>query len=82
MQKLLTGLQPSGALHIGNYFGALKPFVELAYEYESTLMIADYHALTSLRITLPLALTRRSPLFSSNPMCPNTRNSHGFFSVL
>ena len=49
MQKLLTGLQPSGALHIGNYFGALKPFVELAYEYESTLMIADYHALTSLR---------------------------------
>lgn len=49
MQRLLTGLQPSGALHIGNYFGALKPFVELSKEYESFLMIADYHALTSLR---------------------------------
>src|SRR3989344_1357622 len=48
-QRLLTGLQPSGALHIGNYFGALKPFVELSKEYESFLMIADYHALTSLR---------------------------------
>jgi tryptophanyl-tRNA synthetase len=49
MQKLFTGLQPSGALHIGNYFGALKPFVELSYEYDSMLMVADYHALTSLR---------------------------------
>jgi len=49
MQKLFTGLQPSGALHLGNYFGALKPFVELSREYDSMLMIADYHALTSLR---------------------------------
>ncbi|MCE9541691.1 tryptophan--tRNA ligase [Candidatus Kaiserbacteria bacterium] len=49
MQRLLTGLQPSGMLHIGNYFGALKPFVELSKEYESFLMIADYHALTTLR---------------------------------
>jgi len=49
MKRLLTGLQPSGALHIGNYFGALKPFVELSREYESFLMIADYHALTSLK---------------------------------
>ena len=49
MQRLLTGLQPSGSLHIGNYFGALKPFVDLSREYDSMLMIADYHALTSLR---------------------------------
>ena len=42
-------MQPSGALHIGNYFGALKPFVELAKKYDSMLMIADYHALTSLK---------------------------------
>ena len=48
-QRLLTGLQPSGALHIGNYFGALKPFVELAREHESMLMIADYHALTTIK---------------------------------
>ena len=49
MQRLFTGLQPSGALHIGNYFGALKPFVELSREYDSMLMVADYHALTSLK---------------------------------
>ena len=49
MQKLFTGLQPSGALHLGNYFGALKPFVQLSAEYDSMLMVADYHALTSLR---------------------------------
>ena len=49
MKRLLTGLQPSGQLHIGNYFGALKPFVELYGEYESFLMVVDYHALTSLK---------------------------------
>lgn len=46
---LLTGLQPSGDLHIGNYFGALKPFVDAYEQYESFLMVADFHALTSLR---------------------------------
>lgn len=48
-QRLLTGLQPSGTLHIGNYFGALKPFVDRYEEFDSMLMVADYHALTSLR---------------------------------
>ncbi len=47
--RLLTGLQSSGTLHIGNYFGALKPFVDMYEEYDSYLMVADYHALTSLR---------------------------------
>jgi len=48
-KRLFTGLQPSGQLHIGNYLGALKPFVESYGEYESMLMVADYHALTSLK---------------------------------
>lgn len=48
-KRILTGLQPSGQLHIGNYFGALKPTVELFKEHEGLIMIADYHALTSLR---------------------------------
>lgn len=48
-KRLLTGLQPSGDLHIGNYFGALKPFTDVYEQYESFLMVADYHALTSLR---------------------------------
>lgn len=49
MKRLLTGLQPSGRLHIGNYFGALKPFVSLYPEFESYLMVVDYHALTTMR---------------------------------
>ncbi|OGG79180.1 tryptophan--tRNA ligase [Candidatus Kaiserbacteria bacterium RIFCSPLOWO2_01_FULL_54_13] len=48
-KRLLTGLQPSGALHIGNYFGVLKPFADMYESYESFLMIADYHALTTLK---------------------------------
>jgi len=48
-KRLLTGLQSSGTLHIGNYFGALKPFVDMYEQYDSYLMVADYHALTSLR---------------------------------
>jgi len=47
MKRLFTGLQPSGALHIGNYFGALKPFADTYATYESYLMVADLHALTS-----------------------------------
>lgn len=48
-KRLLTGLQSSGTLHIGNYFGALKPFVDTYENYDSFLMVADYHALTSLK---------------------------------
>ncbi len=48
-KRLLTGFQPSGTLHIGNYFGALKPFVDVHKDYESFIMVADYHALTTLR---------------------------------
>jgi len=46
-KRFLTGIQPSGTLHIGNYFGALKPFVDMYEEYESVLMVADLHALTT-----------------------------------
>jgi tryptophanyl-tRNA synthetase len=48
-KRLLTGLQSSGKLHIGNYFGALKPFADTYAEYDSFLMVADYHSLTSLK---------------------------------
>ncbi|MBP6860639.1 MAG: tryptophan--tRNA ligase [Candidatus Pacebacteria bacterium] len=56
--RLLTGIQSSGALHIGNYFGALKPFADTYSEYDSFLMVADYHSLTSLRD--PEAVRRNS----------------------
>ncbi len=48
-KRLLTGLQSSGKLHIGNYFGALKPAIEMFGQYESFLLVADLHALTSVR---------------------------------
>ena len=48
-KRLLTGLQASGTLHIGNYLGSLKPFVDLYEEYDSHLMVADYHALTTIK---------------------------------
>lgn len=55
-KRLLTGLKPSGQLHIGNYFGALKPFVDTYEQYESFLLVVDYHALTTLRDPKELAL--------------------------
>ena len=47
--RILSGIQPSGVLHIGNYFGMMKPAVALQAEGEALYFIADYHALTSLR---------------------------------
>src|SRR5256714_4910875 len=47
--RILSGIQPSGALHIGNYFGMMRPAVALQAEGEALYFIADYHALTSLR---------------------------------
>jgi len=50
MSKILvSGIQPSGRLHIGNYFGALKQFVDLQNKYDSRFIIVDLHALTSLQ---------------------------------
>ena len=46
---LLSGIQPSGDMHIGNYFGAIKQFVDMQDTYESYVFIADLHALTSLQ---------------------------------
>ncbi len=47
--RILSGIQPSGTLHIGNYFGMMKPAVALQAEGETLYFIADYHALTSVR---------------------------------
>jgi len=45
--RILTGLQPSGKLHVGNYFGAIEPAVRLQDMGEAFYFIADYHAMTS-----------------------------------
>src|SRR5437868_4785594 len=48
-KRILSGVQPSGKLHLGNYFGAIKQHIELQHEGESFYFIADYHALTTVR---------------------------------
>ena len=47
--RILSGIQPSGALHIGNYFGMMRPAIALQEKGEALYFIADYHALTSLQ---------------------------------
>jgi len=44
-----TGIKPTGSPHIGNYFGAIKPALELVEEYDTRYFIADYHALNSIK---------------------------------
>ena len=47
--RILSGIQPSGTLHLGNYFGMIKPSIELQHRGEAFYFIADLHALTSVR---------------------------------
>jgi len=63
MPRTLTGIQPSGTLHIGNYFGAMRPAIDAQTTGECSYFIADYHSMTSLldpserrRHTLEVAL--------------------------
>ena len=50
MKKIsLTGIKPTGSLHIGNYFGAIKPALELSKTYDARYFIADYHALNQVK---------------------------------
>jgi len=49
--RILSGIQPSGKLHIGNYFGMMRPALELAQRGDAFYFIADYHALTSITVS-------------------------------
>src|SRR5579859_8130848 len=48
VMRILSGIQPSGALHIGNYFGMMRPAIELQEKGEAYYFIANYHSMTSL----------------------------------
>ncbi len=48
MKRILSGIQPTGSLHLGNYFGMMKPAIALQEKGECYYFIADYHALTSV----------------------------------
>jgi len=47
--RVLSGVQPSGTLHIGNYFGAIRQFVALQHDHECFYFLADLHALTTVQ---------------------------------
>ena len=61
--RVLSGIQPSGKLHIGNYFAMMKPAIQLQEEHEAYIFIANYHSQTTVRdpnvlreLTLDVAL--------------------------
>jgi tryptophanyl-tRNA synthetase len=47
METVLSGIRPTGNLHLGNYFGALRNFIQMQNEYNCYFFIADYHSLTT-----------------------------------
>lgn len=47
MKRVFSGVQPTGNIHLGNYLGALKQFVELQEDHECIYCIVDMHAITS-----------------------------------
>ncbi len=47
--RVLSGIQPSGALHVGNYMGAIRQYIDLQRGNDAFYFVADYHALTSVR---------------------------------
>lgn len=47
--RVLSGIQPTGRFHWGNYFGAIKQYIELQHEHDGYYFIADLHALTTIR---------------------------------
>ena len=48
-KRLLTGIKPTGDIHIGNYFGAMRPLIEMQDTYDSYVFVADYHALNQVQ---------------------------------
>jgi tyrosyl-tRNA synthetase len=90
--RILSGIQPSGALHLGNYFGMMNPAIELQDQGEALYFIADYHSMTSLfdaaerrRNTMDVALDllacgfiRKNPSSFASPIFPRSPSSRGF----
>ena len=48
-KRVLSCIQPTGEIHLGNYFGMYKPALELAKDYDTRYFIADYHGLNSIK---------------------------------
>ncbi len=74
--RVLSGVQPTGQLHIGNYLGALKSWAEIQYDYESIFCIVDLHAITAYQKPEELAAKIRetAALFIASGIDP--QHSH------
>jgi tryptophanyl-tRNA synthetase len=59
MSRVFSGIQPSGELHIGNYLGAVKNWVQLQHQYPTIICIVDYHAIISAYDPDQLRVRRR-----------------------
>lgn len=59
MSRIFSGIQPSGELHLGNYLGAVKNWVQLQHQYDSVYCIVDYHAITAQYEPAQLRARRR-----------------------
>ncbi len=89
MARVLSGIQPSGTLHIGNYFAMMKRMIEFQEEHELFCFIVNYHALTSTtnadmlrKNTLdstssPAASIRTNASSSARAMCRSTASFPG-----
>ena len=54
MKRVLSGIQPSGQLHLGNYVGAIKQWIDMQVSHEMYIFVASYHAMTSARNSVVL----------------------------
>ena len=97
MIDFFTGLRPTGSLHLGNYFGAVKPFVAFQKDYNGMICIVDYHAMdtetdpeTLRQNTLTLAATylaagvdpEKSILFQQSAVSAHTEASWIFATLM
>jgi tryptophanyl-tRNA synthetase len=91
MGRVFSGIQPSGELHIGNYLGAIRNWVNVQEEHDCIFCVVDYHAITVEYDTKQMpprvldlaavcslvAWTRKKPRFSCSPTSRSTPSSPG-----
>jgi len=76
--RVLSGIQSSGKLHLGNYLGAMKQHIELQHEHECFFFIANYHSLTTVQDPpRVMRLCREMERVRSQPFLPKTESRKG-----
>ena len=53
-KRILSGMRPTGKLHIGHYVGALENWIKLQDEYQNFHLIADYHVLVAIQVSFKI----------------------------